>query len=103
MARKFTNLHFLPNNLFTFLCLGSFDVLQPQEVRISTLMSRASLPAVPLFILVAGGADQGCPIQPRSIDIKNEDADLIRRGSVTKSATATPTEQGTRSPVRIMN
>jgi hypothetical protein len=44
---------------------------------ISTLMSIASRPAVPRYILAAGGTDQGCPIQPSLIDIKDEDAVLI--------------------------
>jgi hypothetical protein len=44
-------------------------------------MSIAFLPAVPRFILAAGfcGPDQGCPIQPGLIDIKDENAILIER------------------------
>ena len=46
---------------------------------IPTLMSLALPPAVPRFILATGfcGADQGCPIQPCLIDIKDEEAMLI--------------------------
>jgi hypothetical protein len=65
---------------------------------ISTLMSMASLAAAPRFILAAGfcRADHGCSIQPGLIDIKDENTVLIERGSVTRSATATPTERVTR-------
>lgn len=68
----------------------------------STLMSRASLAAAPRFILAAGfgvRADQGCSIRQGLTDIKNENAVLIKRRSVTSSATAAPTERGKRQDV----
>jgi hypothetical protein len=44
-------------------------------------MSIASLSAAPRVFLAAGfcGADHGCPIQPGSIDIEDENAILIER------------------------